>query len=289
MQKAQVAGREGEYVEPSKRTVGSWLDEWLGGLRLSDATLASYRRNVRLHLVPHIGSVLLRDLTSTRLTRLYRDLERGGLGARSVRYVHVIIGAALAAAVAAEPPLLLKNPAAKAVPPTAREAKPAEMLPWDESQLKTFMGWSEENSQLHAAWRMLAYTGCRRGELLALRWRHVDLTAATISVQRSVGVIHVKGEHDQVTEGRPKTDMSRRVIDLDDGTVAVLKAWRLERAGLGLHLVRPDALVFSGLDGWWLDPERFSRTWQRTQAKCRRVHPELPQIRLHDLRRTSPA
>jgi integrase len=41
---------------------------------------------------------------------------------------------------------------------------------------------------------VLAYTGMRRGELLALRWRDIDLDAATISVRRSVGVVRVKGE-----------------------------------------------------------------------------------------------
>src|SRR5262245_23959168 len=50
------------------------------------------------------------------------------------------------------------------------------------------------SSQHHAAWRLLAYTGMRRGEALALRWRDVSLDAGTVSVRRSAGVIRVKGE-----------------------------------------------------------------------------------------------
>jgi integrase len=288
MQDAMVSGRKGEYVEPSKRTVGSWFDEWLDTLRLADSTMASYRRTVRLHIEPHIGDELLSRLTSSRLTRLYRELERGGLGARSVRYVHVVLGAALAAAVEAEPPLLLKSPAVKATPPSRKQAQPAEIIPWNAEQLKTFMGWSAGSSPHHAAWRVLGYTGARRGEVLALRWRHVDLDAATISIQKTVGIVHVKGDSasGKPVESKPKTDKSRRVVDLDPATVAVLKSWRSERASLGLHLVRPDSLVFSDLDGEHLHPERFSRTWQQTQARCRKAHPDLPQIRMHDLRHT---
>lgn len=47
-------------------------------------------------------------------------------------------------------------------------------------------------------------TGMRRGELLALRWRDVDLDAATVSVRRSAGVVRVAGEGAPVVEGPTK-------------------------------------------------------------------------------------
>ena len=183
---------------------------------------ASYRKNLRLHVVPYIGGVPLAALTSARLTALYRQLEQtgrhdgsGGLSARTVRYVHTIVGTALSAAVDAEPPLLVRNPAAKASPPTAKQARPPEMHPWTAEQLGAFLCWSRENSRLHAAWDLLAYTGMRRGELLALRWRDIDTDAATIAVRRSVGVVRNEGEGAEIREAAPKTDQSRRVIDID--------------------------------------------------------------------------
>lgn len=181
-------------------TVGAWLDQWLDGLRLAPSTVASYRKNCRLHLKPYIGDVPLASLTSARLTKLYRELEAGGrrngkgepdgggLSARTVRYIHTIIGAALTAVVDAEPPLLLRNPAAKASPPTAQQAEAPEMHPWAADQLRAFLGWWRENSGLHPAWYVLAYTRMRPGELLALRWRDIDLEAGTISIQRTIGV-----------------------------------------------------------------------------------------------------
>jgi integrase len=67
-------------------------------------------------------------------------------------------------------------------------------------------------------------TGMRRGELPALRWRDADLDAATIRVRRSVGVVKTFGEPEEITEGPTKTNKPR-VIDLDPGTVVVLRTW----------------------------------------------------------------
>ena len=44
----------GEWVHPSKQPLGAYLVEWLDGQRLAPATLASYRKNVRLHVAPYL-------------------------------------------------------------------------------------------------------------------------------------------------------------------------------------------------------------------------------------------
>jgi integrase len=128
----------------------------------------------------------------------------------------------------------------------------------------------------------------RRGELLALRWRDIDTDAATIAIRRSVGVVRNKGEGAQIREAAAKTDKSRRVIDIDPQTVAVLRAWKRERGELALSLARPDALVFSDPDGGHLHPERFWRRFKNALAGCRRELGEdaLPVITIHDLRHT---
>jgi hypothetical protein len=78
LREALVAAEKGTYAEPSKRTLGSWLDEWVAGLRLAPSTVASYRKNVRLHIKPYLGSVPLASLTGPRITALYHQLEAGG-------------------------------------------------------------------------------------------------------------------------------------------------------------------------------------------------------------------
>jgi integrase len=129
------------------------------------------------------------------------------------------------------------------------------MHPWTDDQLKTFLVWSAENSALHTAWYVLAMTGMRRGELLALRWRDVDLDTGTISVRRSVGLTRNKGEKRSIKEGPTKT-CRPRVVDVDPAMVALLRSHKRERGGLALQLAARDTLVFGDVEGTWRHPER---------------------------------
>jgi hypothetical protein len=63
--------RKGKHIVPTQKTTGKWLDEWLESLRLAPSTMASYRKNVRLHIKPHLDSVLLEKLTGTQVTTVY--------------------------------------------------------------------------------------------------------------------------------------------------------------------------------------------------------------------------
>jgi integrase len=292
---AQSAGRKGEFVEPSKEKLGTYGREVIEGLRIGPQTRASYLKNWRLHVEPYlIAAVPLAQLTGTKLTSHYRMLEKSGrkdhregegLSARTVRYLHTTIHGILRQAV--KDGLLLRNPADAATPPTAREAKAPEMECWTAAQLAAFLAWSAEHSHGHVLWHVLAHTGMRRGEALALRWRDVDLEAGMLRIRRSAGMVRVAGEGAEVTEGDTKSGKPR-MIDIDPWTVAVLRAWRKERGSAALQLVRDDALVFGDLEGGYRNPEHVSRQFVRDVERCRKALGDeaLPVIRLHDLRHT---
>jgi integrase len=287
----------GEYVEPSKRPTREYLAEWVAGLRNEPSTVASYRRNIELHVVPRIGGVPLSAVTGPQLTALYTELEatgradgrEGGLSARTTRYIGTILHRAFRDAV--EAGLLTVNPADRAKGPTAKQSQPPEMTTWTADELRSFLDWSASvDDDLAIAWRLLAMTGMRRGEVLALRWADVDWTASTLSIRRSTGVVRVRGEGERVITGLPKSGKSR-VVDLDPQTLGVLKAYRAARASLSLLLVRDDALVVSNPDGTTRHPERFSREFVRRMERCQRdlaeaKRPAPNTIRLHDLRHT---
>lgn len=170
--------------------------------------------------------------------------------------------------------------------PTAKEAKPPEMPVWTAEELARFLTWGRAHDH-YMPWLIKATTGVRRGELLALRWRDVDLDAGTVGVRRSVSAIRELGRPERIEEKGAKTDRPR-VINLDAETVAELRGCRRERASLSLALIRPDALVFSDPNGRHLHPDRFSRRFIEAVARCRRDLGEAapPPIRLHDLRHT---
>jgi integrase len=285
--------RKGRHVVPTRVTVEQHFAEWLDGLRLKPSTMASYRKNVRLHVIPHIGTVRLEQLTGTKLTALYRKLEtegradgKGGLSARTTRYIHTIVHSALKAAV--RDGRLANNPADKAVPPSASEAQSPEMHTWTGEQLGAFLAWSQSiEDEHHPAWLVLSMTGMRRGEALALRWGDIDFEAGTVSVRRSVTVVKTKGAGEELVTGKPKNGKAR-VVDLDPQTLAALRSHRARRAALLLALGREDALVLGDVEGQPRHPENFSGTFRYRIAAARKALGEdsVPYIRLHDLRHT---
>src|SRR5437763_3885722 len=98
----------GDYVSPSKVTLGEYLDnEWLPAVRgtIRPSTYRSYEMHVRVHIKPHLGTTPLQKLTGRRLNEFYRVVaksrQRGRkpLSPATVRRVHAILHRALRDAV----------------------------------------------------------------------------------------------------------------------------------------------------------------------------------------------
>ena len=111
-----------------------------------------------------------------------------------------------------------------------------------------------------------AFTGLRLGELLALRWREVDFSGATIRVRASYALGAVT---------TPKSGKVRAVPMAPD----VAKA--LSRLGAREHWVGEDDLVFCGETGGYLDGSALRRRYKASLAAT-----GLRSLRFHDLRHT---
>jgi integrase len=123
-------------------------------------------------------------------------------------------------------------------------------------------------------------TGMRRGELLALRWRDVDLDGASLRVEQSL---------EQTKSGlrfkEPKTKHGRRTIGLAASVVAELRSHRKlqqeQRLRLGMGKIPEDGLVLSKWDGSPRSPNSTTKEWTRAVKEL-----NLPKISLHALRHT---
>ena len=173
--------------------------------------------------------------------------------------------------------LLARNVAQQAIPPAPSPRR--EPRTWTAEELRHFLE-SVQDDRLYGAYVLAATTGLRRGEVLGLTWRNVDLGASRIAVTQAI--IPVNGA---VTYSTPKTAKGRRSVALDAFTVNALRAHRVrqleERLVLGLGTPAEDALVFTDLDGSPLHPDRFSASFDRLVKAA-----GVPRIRLHDLRHT---
>ena len=280
----------GEYVEHTRQPLGDYLDDWLAAIEptVRESTFYSYSRNLRLHVRPYIGGLLLAKVDAGALNGLYATLlasgrkdghqDHAGLSPRSVRYVHTILHRALKDAVRWG--RLARNPSDAADPPRGGQESTPEVQAWPAHDLRRFLDTSKATAdRYYPAWLFLATTGCRRGEALGLRWSDLDLDGGRASIVQTVVVVGHK-----VKLGAPKTARGRRAVSLDPSTVAELRAWKKrqleERMMLGSGY-RDHGLVFAKVDGEPFHPERFSREFDR---RVTRWH--LPKLTLHGVRHT---
>ena len=274
--------RAGSFVEPSTRTLGSFLEnEWLPAVRppcLRPSTWSSYQMNAEAHIIPALGGTALQRLSPAQLTAFYRALldggrrdGRGGLAPKTVRNIHGMLHAALRDAVRWGH--VARNVADAVQPPPGGAP---EMQVWTPAQLRTFLD-DVRGDRLYAAWLLYATTGMRRGELAGLRWVDVDLDAGRVSPRRPRVVVDY-----QVIVSEPKTAKGRRSLVLDPVTLAALRRHRAhqaeERVAAG-PLWQDSGLVFTWPDRSPIHPQRFS-AWFEQHAHAA----GLPKIRLHDVR-----
>jgi integrase len=233
-------------------------------------------------LEDEVAAVPLQAVTAADLDRLYGQLvtcgrhDGTGLGLRSVRHVHVTLSKALGDAERQD--LISRNPARRATPPSSVSARAPEAATWTAEELRKFLDATREHHH-GALFRTAAMTGLRRGELCGLRWADVDLDAARLVVRQTITTV----DH-RITEGTVKTPRSRRAVDLDAVTVAMLRqhrAHQLEgRLLMGAGYADRD-LVFASPTGAPWNPDSIGRAFARAVERV-----NVLRIRLHDLRHT---
>lgn len=278
LSKLRQAKREGRMVAVDGRTtVASYLDDWLETAVKTSVKPSTYKRYeslVRLHVKPQVGKKRLGSLKALDLQRLYADrLEK--LSPQSVVHLHRVVHRALKQAVRWG--LIPTNPAANVDPPRAPSQ---EMKTYSSQQAQRFLA-AAQGHRLQALFVLALTTGARRGELLALRWKDVDLDAAVARVTGSLQ----KDLDGKPFIGEPKTKRSRRELMLNDLAVDALRRHRSLQAEERLQagpLWADRDLVFSEPDGGFLRVSVVRRDYRRLLEDA-----DVPKLRFHDLRHTS--
>ena len=281
---ALVTEADGMEIEPAAnddRTVAELLNAWLEHATpsFSPSTVQTSRMYIDAPIIPAIGDMPANKLTAADLDRFYRQLlavggVRGPYSPSTIRRVHGIIRRGMSQGVRWG--WISHNPAVDASPPRVpiHELKP----PSPEELVKLFR-LAEESDPEFATYIMLAASsGARRGEMVALRWKDLDLDAGKLSIER--GIITVDG---QLIEQGTKTHQSRRVT-LDATTIESLRRHRSRMAAVAKSAgsaIGKESFVFSNaVDG--SAPWRPDVTTRAFRIVCDRAG--ITGIRLHDLR-----
>lgn len=267
----------GAYVKPTKQTTARYLQQWLldyaaGAVR--PLTLIRYQGIIENHLIPSLGAIPLADLLPVHVQACHAKALAAGLSPRSVIQHHRVLSEALKHAVRWG--LAVRNVALAVDPP---RAKRHEMRALDPEQVSRALA-AADGTIWHPLFYLAIHSGLRRGEMLGLRWKDVDLLGATLSV---VQVLY-QMDDGRLFFGEPKTGSGRRSIDLTPASVLVLHAHRERGEAIRVtagEAISPEDLVFSHPDGKPLIPSSATQAWRNLTRKT-----DLRGVRFHDLRHT---
>jgi len=272
--RAMDSASRGLLREPSRLTVGAFLERWLEDTvrpRVRPLTYSGYAVNVRRHIVPALGHVRLDRLGPEQIQSFLNQKLNDGLSSKTVAYIRQVLRTALDQAMRWN---LVSRNVATLVPAPRKVRKPIH--PLEPHEIGKFLS-AVEGRRLEALYVATLALGLRQGEVLGLKWEDVDLGAKTLRVQRQLQRF---GGRLNLVE--PKTDRARRVLDLPESVVKALTEHETrqiaERSTAGLQW-EERGLVFTTTIGTPLEARSMLRDFRDVKKKG-----ELPPIRFHDLR-----
>ena len=229
LQKA-MSMRDHGGVDPNAITTTEWLRQWLAervsGHEIGPASAYNYGKIIEHHLVPAIGGVRLQDLRDANIRKLKSELlqsRRPG----TVRKILGLLRQALNSAVTQE--LLARNPASNVPLPSPKHGK-KERRALNQKEIEELLRVAR-NTPYDMVIGFAIATGARQAEVLGATWRAIDLERGTFHVTHTLQVM--AREFRMVP---PKTDRSRRTIELSPTLVQLLREHRAAQNATQLEL-----------------------------------------------------
>jgi integrase len=273
--------QKGSQVDSGRMTVAAFFERWIEHMQgqVSTRSLERYTELARKNLAPLLGALVLSKLQPAHISEAYakalasgRRDGTGGLSARTVTHMHRVLHEALQHAVVWR--LLANNPAAFVKPPKVQRA---EMKTYDLQQTAELLE-ALRGNRMFIPTLLAGLCGLRRGEIAALRWRHIDFDAGHISIEQSAEQTHAGVHYKPPKSGRART------VAMGATVAAELRAHRLAQVqalfSIGVRLT-DDSFVVTQADGSPVQPNTLTHNWV---IECAKIG--LPRIRFHDMRHT---
>lgn len=259
----------GSYL-PDKKipTFPEVADEWLEykKLNIREHTFSSYECHVRRNLKPFFGKTKITRINYTAITKFMSHENARGASVHHIRKSLVLLGGIMKYAV--RQGLIDANPVQEVEKPKGRSRYKAtdEMDILRPDEIRRFL-YHVEGLKYQTLFTLAIMSGARQGELLGLMWSDIDWYNSQLVIRRTF-------QHGRFYE--PKSETSKRKIDLGPTVMAQLKRWKLA--------CPPSDLVL-------LFPNDSGRPIEKGNLIRRHFEPTLRKaglrrIRFHDLRHT---
>ena len=217
-----------------------WLEQQT--LNVKTSTLIDQKGFIETHILPKLGKVKLTDITVVQCQRLVNEAYNQGL--KRYSYVRSVTAQIMRFGESLE--IMKDNPMKRTILPRKNQ-EDEKLKYYTKEELAYFFKCvkQNENYQQFACFRLLAFTGARKSEIMALQWSDIDFKGKTVDINKTVA----KDENNRIILQPPKTSSSKRILSIDDETLKILNKWRmLQRSDylqMGFNTSSDDQHIFT--------------------------------------------
>lgn len=273
---------KGEFNKETLDTYQDIYNLWIEQYKhtVKESTFVKTKGVFKNHILPAFGSYRIEKINVQLCQKHINSWFKKLKNFRMVKaYASMVLDYALTLGIILNNPMkLVTMPKSIALPDEEESLKY-----YTKDELIIFLSCLEKeaNYKAYTLFRLLAFSGMRKGEALALTWQDINFTTNEMRINKALS----RGENNRLIIQTPKTKSSIRTIILDDKTLGILKEWkkrqREEYFMLGFNTMQPKQLIFNSQANGLMQPTKTRKWILHIQEKY-----DLPKIRTHDLRHT---
>ncbi|MDE7055794.1 MAG: site-specific integrase [Lactobacillus sp.] len=278
--KLKIVKGEYEPLNKKKLTFKQLFESWDKVYKptVKESTYAVTMRYFNNHILSALGSIYVEKITVPECQKAVNKWfeEAPHTFDRFIHYASKVFKYGI------DMELLTSNPMEKVIKPKLKERPQQYQEFYDKDELNKFLSCAKKcNFRYFIYFRLLAYTGMRKGESLALKWSDIDFKTNTISITRNV----TTGLNNRPYISNGKTANSVRRISVDSETMHYLKEWRYcqqkDMIKKGFNFLDADNYIFPTVNNGLTS---LSKPRQWNKSICDKFG--LRRIKIHGFRHT---
>ena len=278
--KLKIVKGEYEPLNKKKLTFKQLFESWDKVYKptVKESTYAVTMRYFNNHILSALGNIYIEKITVAECQKAVNEWfeEAPHTFDRFIHYASKVFKFCI------DMELLTSNPMEKVIKPKLKERPQQYQEFYDKDELNKFLSCAKKcNFRYFVYFRLLAYTGMRKGESLALKWSDIDFETNTISITRNV----TTGLNNRPYISNGKTANSVRRIPVDSETMNYLKEWRYcqqkDMLKKGFNFLDADNYIFPTINNGITS---LSKPRQWNKSICDKFG--LRRIKIHGFRHT---